>query len=310
MGLLSLFAILFPFLLILAVLFSLRYLRWPEPDRRVLLLAWGSALLLPLGMLFLPRYTLVPDHTNPFFFDPYYSIYASTRYLLPPLAWILASLLLSFGLAGVQSQPTAPGVWRAIASLALGAILLMYSVYDLYWLFVWDQTGDAVYVALLPVPITAACYAGLIFTRPHEGSRMWYGVGYAVLLVAAIFTAFSISIRVDHQRLTEARAGQVSQAIERYYGRKGHYPATLAQLVPWTRLSLPKPVTMMGQDWCYQSGEGYYRLGYVSRDNWSSPELLVRTHQQAGAIPDITALCAGETQAIMARSRVFSVVEE
>jgi hypothetical protein len=213
MGLLSLFAILFPLLLILAVLFSLRYLHWPAPNRRVLLLAWASALLLPLGMLLLPRYTLVPDHTNPFFLDPFYTIYTSIRYLLPPLAWILASLLLSFGLAGVQSQPAAPGSWRAVASLALSAVLLVYSIYDLYWLFVWDQTGDAVYVALLPIPVTAVIVAGVHLTSEQK----WYGLAYTLLLGAALFTAFSISIRVDHQQITAARAGQVSRAIERFY---------------------------------------------------------------------------------------------
>jgi hypothetical protein len=306
MGLLSLFAILFPFLLILAVLFSLRYLRWPAPSRVVLLLAWAAALLLPLGMLLLPRYTLVPDHTNPFFLDPFYTIYTSIRYLLPPLAWILASLLLSFGLAGVQSQPAAPGSWRAVASLVLSAVLLVYSIYDLYWLFVWDQTGDAFYVALLPIPVTAVIVAGVHLTSKQK----WYGLAYTLLLGAVLVTAFSISLRVDHQQITEARAGQVSRAIERFYAHQGHYPTTLSQLVPWTRISLPGPVILSGQDWCYQSGEGYYRLGTVTRDHWSSPYLHIRTYQQAGAIPDIPALCANETEAIMNRSRVFSIVEE
>jgi hypothetical protein len=307
MGLLSLFAILFPFLLILAVLFSLRYLRWPAPSRVVLLLAWAAALLLPLGMLLLPRYTLVPDHTNPFFLDPFYTIYTSIRYLLPPLAWILASLLLSFGLAGVQSHPTG---WRPVASLALSAVLLIYSIYDLYWLFVWDQTGDAMYVALLPLPVTAVILAGVLFTSAMPGKQKWYGLAYTLLLGAALITTFSISIRVDHQQITEARAGQVSRAIERYYERTGHYPAALAKLVPRTRLSLPGPVIISGQDWCYQSGEGYYRLGTVTRDHWSSPYLLVRTYQQAGAIPSLPNLCADETEAIMNRSRVFSIVQE
>jgi hypothetical protein len=291
-------------------------------SRRALHITWGTALLLTLGMLLLPRYTLFPDHTNPFFLDPFYSIYAfftrylSTyaffiRYLLPQLAWILASLLLSFGLAGGQLQPTAPGGWRAIASLALGAILLLYSFYDLYWLFVWDQTGDAVYQMLLPVSVVAVILAGAPFTIALQGKQKWYGLAFAALLLgAALFTTFSLALRVDYYRLTEARAGQVSQAIERYYARAGHYPATLVQLVPVTRLSLPGPVIIPGQDWCYQSGEGYYRLGYVSRDNWSSPYLYIRTYQQAGVVPEIPALCADETEALIARIRILRVIGE
>jgi hypothetical protein len=307
-GLLNIFAILNLILLILAVSVSLK----TPPlaiSSRALHLSWIAALLLTLGILLLPSYPLVPDHTNPYHPDPFYRLYASTRYLLPLLAWLPASLLLSFGLAGMQSLPAAPGGWRAAASLALSAILLIYSIYDLYLQFVWYQTADSVYVGLLLVPIIAAFIAGLIFTHPLEGSKKWYGFGYSVFLVAALFTAFSIAIRVDYHQLTETRAGQVSRAIERYYAREGHYPTTLTQLVPWTRLSLPGPVIISGQDWCYQSGEGYYRLGYVSRDNWSSPYLHIRTYQQAGAVPEIPALCADETEAIMARSRVYSVVE-
>lgn len=309
MSVLFIFAILNLTLLILAVSVSLK----TPPltiSRRALHLSWIVALLLTLGVLLLPSYPLVPDHTNPYFLDPFYRIYASTRYLLPLLAWILASLLLSFVLAGVQSLPAAPGGWRAIVSLALSAILLIYSFQDLYWHFVWDQTADSIYVGLLIAPIITAFFAGLIFTHPLEGSKKWYGFGYSVLLVAVLFTAFSLAIRVDHQQLTKAHASQVSRAIERYYAREGHYPSTLSQLVPWTRLSLPKPVVISGQNWCYQSGEGYYRLGYVSRDNWSSPYLYIRTYQQAGAVPDTPALCADETEAMMARSRIYSVVEE
>jgi hypothetical protein len=292
-----------------ALTFSLRDSSDRIISKRALPIAWGAALLLTLGVLLLPSYSLVENFSSPFS-EPFQSLYGFMLYMLPVLAFIMASLLLALVLAGVQAQPTAPGGWRAATSLALSGMLLAASFYNLYWQFVWDQTTDSFYILLLPIPVIAAFIAGLIFTRPLRGSRKWYGFGSSMLLVAALFTTFSLALRVDYYRLTEVRAGQVSQAIERYYEREGHYPATLAQLVPLTRLSLPGPVIIPGQDWCYQSGEGYYRLGYVSRDHWSIPYLYIRQYRQAGTIPDIPALCKEETQALISRTQFLRVVEE
>jgi hypothetical protein len=291
-----------------ALIFSLRDSHEPIISTHALPITWGVALLLSLGVLLLPSYSQAENFSNPFS-EPLHSFYGFILYMQPMLALIMASLLLAFVLASVQAQPSAPGGWQAVTSLILSGVLIASSFYNLYWQFVWDQTGDSFSVLLLPVPVIAAFIAGLILSRPLQGRRKWFGFGYSLLLVAALFITFSVAIRVDYHQLTETRAGQVSQAIERYYVRQGHYPATLAQLVPVTRLLLPGPVIIPGQDWCYQSGEGYYRLGYVSRNHWSSPYLYIRTYQQAGVVPEIPALCADETEAMIARSRVYSVVE-
>jgi hypothetical protein len=309
MGLLSLFAILIPVLLILAALFSLRYRLWPVFNRRALVPVWGAALLITLGVLLLPSYRLVENFTSPFA-EPFHSMFAFTIYLLPLLAWLLASVLLAYGVAGMRAQANAPGGWQAITSLILSVLLFASSFYNLYWQFVWDQTTDGFYVLLLAAPIITVMMAGVLLTSTLQGREQWYGLAYTLFLGAALFTTFSLAIRVDYHQLTEARAGWVSQAIERYYVREGHYPATLTQLVPVARLLLPGPVIIPGQDWCYQSGEGYYRLGYVSRNNWSSPYLYIRTYQQVGAVPEIPTLCAEETEAMIARSRFLRVIGE
>jgi hypothetical protein len=292
-----------------ALTFSLRGPYERIISRPALRITWSAALLLTLGVLLLPSYSLVENFSSPFS-EPFQSFYGFILYMLPVLALIMASLLLSFVLGGVQAQPTAPDGWRAATSLILSSVLLASSFYNLYWQFVWDQTTDSFYVLLLPVPVIAAFIAGLFLTRPLQSSRKWYGFGYSLLLVAALVTTFSIALRVDYYRLTEARAAQVSQAIERYYARAGHYPARLAELVPGTRLSLPKPVIMTGQDWCYQSGDHYYRLGYVSRDHWSIPYLYIHQYRQAGTIPDIPALCNEETRALISRTQFLRVVGE
>jgi hypothetical protein len=292
-----------------ALTFSLRDPHDPIISTRALPITWGDALLLTLGVLLLPSYSQTENFSSPFS-EPLQTINGFILYMQPMLALILAGLLLAFMLASVQAQPSARCGWQAVTSLIFSGVLLASTFYNLYWQFVWDQTTDGFYVGLLPIPVIAAFIAGLILARPLQGNRKWYGFGYSLLLVAALFITFSVAIRVDYHRLTEARAGRVSQAIERYYARQGHYPATLTQLVPVTRLLLPGPVIIPGQDWCYQSGEGYYRLGYVTRDNWSSPYLYIRTYQQAGAVPDIPALCADETEAMIARSRILRVIGE
>ena len=72
---------------------------------------------------------------------------------------------------------------------------------------------------------------------------------------------------VDFRQLTEERAERASQAIETYCAREGRYPQDLRQLTPGYVLSLPGPVTIYGQDWCFDGGDDYYRLGYVYREH-------------------------------------------
>jgi hypothetical protein len=91
--------------------------------------------------------------------------------------------------------------------------------------------------------------------------------------------------RVDFRQLTEERAERVTQAIETYYAREGRYPQDLRQLVPRYVLSLPGPVIIYGQDWCYDGGEDYYRLGYLDREHWSDPRLFGRVYSAKGDSP-------------------------
>ena len=111
--------------------------------------------------------------------------------------------------------------------------------------------------------------------------------------------------RVDFRQLTEERAERVSQAIETTYTRKGSYPQDLQHLIPWYVLSLPGPVTIYGQDWCYDGGEDYYRLGYVYREHWSDPDLHGRIYRAKGKVPDLPGICAEEIAALEKRYPFF-----
>ena len=90
---------------------------------------------------------------------------------------------------------------------------------------------------------------------------------------------------MDIRKLTEARAGRITAAIEQYFTQEGHYPQTLGQLTPRYLLTLSRPVIIYGQDWCYQAGEGYYRFGYLDREHWSSPILFGHVVSAQGHSP-------------------------
>jgi hypothetical protein len=111
----------------------------------------------------------------------------------------------------------------------------------------------------------------------------------------------AIAQRVDFRQETTKQAEQAVRAIESYYTREGRYPETLSQLSPWYAISLPKPMIIYGQDWCYESGNVYYRLGYVDREHWSDPRLIGRIYKSVGEIPDSQPMCMDEVKAMQSR---------
>jgi len=93
---------------------------------------------------------------------------------------------------------------------------------------------------------------------------------------------------------TARRAEMINQAILRYYKEQGQYPEALADLTPSYMLYLPTPFIIPHQDWCYQCGRDYYRLGYVYRDYFSTPA-SVKVFAADGQPPDPSWSCDSET---------------
>jgi hypothetical protein len=116
--------------------------------------------------------------------------------------------------------------------------------------------------------------------------------GFAVLTMVLIMGANSFGTfgfdgewgNAPHAR-TARRAETINQAILRYYEKQGQYPEALADLTPGYVLYLPTPFIIPHQDWCYQGGRGYYRLGYVYRAYFSTPA-SVKVYAAAGQPPD------------------------
>jgi len=179
--------------------------------------------------------------------------------------------------------------------------LLAKTLHNLYWLMFWDNTGDSFGYYWLVVPVLAALFSGATLSIARPGRTKLAGYLYSLLISALRIAGSARAQRVDFRQLTEERAGRVSQALESYYAREGRYPQDLRQLTPGYVLSLPGPVIIYGQDWCYDGGDDYYRLGYVYREHWSDPRLTGRIYKTKGEVPDLPRMCEREVVALQER---------
>jgi hypothetical protein len=274
---------------------------------------WVFTGLVILVGLFLP--TPVPEgifleHLWP----PIATLMAILPVLMPSVALIIAALLLCSGLRLYQEWQSVDAVEGAISQalrkqtgrtlvvvFALCALLLLKILHNLFWLTVWDNTYDPLGYLWLIIPILAALVSCFILTITLLGSTKLAGFSY-LLFVSALMVAVSASAQsVDFRQLTEERAERVTQAIESYYAQEGHYPQNLRQLIPWHTLSLSEPVIIDGQDWCYDGGQDYYRLGYVYREHWSDPRLIGQIYTAKGDLPDLDRMCEEQVVAMQER---------
>ncbi len=229
------------------------------------------------------------------------------------MALIMAALLLYSGLnlyqewqnagavegKGSQTQRKQAGK-AAVVVLALGALLLAKTLHNLYWLMVWDTTGDSIEYFPLVIPVIAVLFSGVMLSIAPPGRIRLAGFLYSLLIPVLMIAVSARAQSVDFRQLTEERAGRVNQAIETYYARKGRYPKNLRQLTPGYALSLPGPVIIYGQDWCYDGGDDYYRLGYVYREHWSTPFLIGQIYKTNQA-PDLDRICDEEITSLQNR---------
>jgi hypothetical protein len=277
---------------------------------------WIYAGLLVLLGLFLPASMLIKifPASGP---EPFGSYEALALILILSIALIVAALLLYSGQVLYKewqhaSAPEDRGskaprrhaiLWVFV--LLLGALLLAKALHSLYWLMIWDLTTDPLGYFWLVIPIFVAIFSGVILSITLPGWAKLGGLFYSLLIIALMIAVSARAQRVDFRQLTEERAERVSRAIESYYSREGRYPQNLRQLVPGYALSLPGPVIIFGQGWCYDGGDDYYRLGYVDRQHWSDPRLIGRIYTTEGEAPDLHPMCEQEVAALHNRYPKF-----
>ncbi len=184
--------------------------------------------------------------------------------------------------------------------VVLSALLLLGALYKFYWFMVWDSTYDGLGYLWLPIPILAILSSSImLFIALPNGTKL--AALFYLLLIPILIAVSTHTQRVDFRQLTEKRATQISQAIDAYYVREGHYPEELQQLTLRYMIAIPRPVIIYGQNWCYDGGTDYYRLGYLDREHWSSPNLIGQTSRTWGKIPDLPIICEPEAAAFMAQ---------
>jgi len=280
--------------------------------------AWIYTGLFILAGLFLPTAILVGYSLDPLP-QTFRSIAQLGLFLLPSLALVAAAMLLNSGLnlyyerrnacqvagEGSPTQPKQAGRMAALCFL-LSALLIAKILHNQYWLLVWDNSYDSIEYLWLPVPVLAAYISGLLLTIAQPGWRKLAGL-YALLLPALLIAVSLRGMGVDFRLFTQERAGRVSQAIDAYQTREGRYPQDLRQLTPRYLLSLPGPVLLYGQGWCYDGGEDYYRLGAVDRDHWSSPELFGHLYAAQGEVSQLPPICEAEIAALKKSYEFFNL---
>jgi len=124
-------------------------------------------------------------------------------------------------------------------------------------------------------------------------ARNWLrssGFLFALLIPLLMFGAFTYGWAVSYHALTEQRAARIEAALERFHARHGRYPVELKELAPRELLWIPSQVILQDEDWCYQGGQDFYRLGAFWREYFSTP-LELKIYASAGAPPETGWVC-------------------
>ncbi|HQU37276.1 MAG TPA: hypothetical protein PLR65_11900 [Anaerolineales bacterium] len=250
----------------------------PKIIERVNPKVWIFTGLVLLALLLIPTSLLFSD-------------LATAAFFLIPLALVNAAFLLYSGLSLRSSEPQAR---IGIPVFFVGILLIIGTLFKIYDLTVWDNTYDSLKYILLFAPMLAVLLSGLTLLIALPSKTKLAGIAYLLLVPVLMIWVSTLAQRVDFRALTSQRADRVVQAIESFYAREERYPASLSELTPRYILALPEPVIIYGQTWCYESGDGYYRLGYVDREHWSDPRMIGRIFKAEGQPAQQSLMCEAE----------------
>ena len=161
-------------------------------------------------------------------------------------------------------------------------------IYTYIWLWIWDGMDDGVrFILLWMATMLTAVSIGLLIGMTSIGWRRWLGIPFVGAVLALIYgSVVGVGNKYSNYVVTEERAQHIQDAIESFHAKTSWYPQDLSELSPREMLRIPHPMIVPGQNWCYQGGPNYYRLGLVYREHWSSPYFSVRVYASAGDIPD------------------------
>lgn len=209
------------------------------------------------------------------------------------------------------SEDPKPAAWHSVfGKLILVLILLASLLFTFRWLWIWDGMDDGIRIFfMMMVSVIAAISGTLMIILTVSGWQRWAGVIFAMVVIGSIYfailTGFGLGEESTIYTVTEERALRIQESIEGYRTKNGSYPMELDDLVPGEIWRIPAPRIMPEQNWCYEAGADYYRLGAVYRDHWSSPYREVRVYASAGNVPDGTWECDEKLADAIAQSGFY-----
>lgn len=146
---------------------------------------------------------------------------------------------------------------------------------------------------------------GLVLILSLKDKARLAGLAFVIITLVFIVGSYTLGWLIDPQAVTAARAEGIDQAIQRYREKTGEYPPNLKVLAPGYLPILLGPLTGRGQVWCYQSGEDYYRLGYVIYERYHQyadvtpfwePYYEIKVSSSAGQPPGTAWMCDEELE--------------
>lgn len=236
--------------------------------------------------------------------QPYLSILDTLVFCWFLLALILAAALFYRGIRMVGDRLNPPALgesedrpvenragWKPVWMFGLSGLLLGMFLYNLAGLLMWDNTTDSLDGLWLILPILICLMCGITLLISLPGKSKPAGLVFVFLVPFLMWVVCVPAVNFDFRTLTRERGERITYAIETYYQREGHYPQSLAQLVPRDLRAVDRPFIVNGQNWCYDAGKGYYRLGYVDREHWSSPCYYEKLVSSAGDVSGLPPVC-------------------
>ena len=202
--------------------------------------------------------------------------------LAPTLAVLCAARLISLP----------AGLLRTLLNFLIAALLMALLAVQMFFSSLWDVSTDGLggpYLTMIVYLAVLLSVLTMLFRVPglRKALVLVILVGIPLLMSSSIRLA-GYGLEREWGRmpaiLTERGAASIQHAIVRYHERLGSYPARLSDLTPRELLFLPRQYILPGRGWCYAGGVKGYRLGYVYRAYFSSPQSL-KIAAQAGALP-------------------------
>lgn len=266
--------------------------RWRWPLHLFLLYMYVSVLIFLIMPNIQPTYLAFMSYLPPIL--PYLS-FIIFSFLFWPFAVIVAARLLQL----LLSQAKSLKLWHKVMALAgVGATFILAYI-ALFAQTINPALGMAMGFReeLLFFTFSGGALAVIGLSWELPGWRKIIIIVLVTAFVAGLIPAAIIPLHSADQIHLE-RAERINQVIMSYYDQNDRYPEELNDLIPRYLWYIPRPVTYGPNRWCYEAGEGYYRLGYADKFT-PDPSLPFTVVQLAGnkAPPDHRWNCQAEAVA-------------